>query len=147
MWPVSSSFYRTALFTLLIAGCSAHAVRLSFGNKKYEAPIYITNNPSLEEGDPDVGRRTFIVIGCIDCHRVAEDPHLPRGPRAAAGPLLANLKRYSSKELLQILRDSKTGGKDEELYGRKMKDYTQRMSARQQVDVIAYLRNPARPAE
>ena len=147
MLPVFWSSCRAVAITLLLTACSSHAVRISFGNKDVGTPIYITNNPSLNEGDAEIGRRTFIVIGCIDCHRVAEDPALPRGPRAAAGPLLSNLKRYSSKELLQILRDSKTGGRDEELYGRKMKDYTQRMSAQQQVDVIAYLRNPARPSE
>lgn len=145
MLRVSSSFSRVAAFAFLLAAIACGApVKVRFGSVELERPLYAVNNPSLDDGDSEIGRRTFIVLECTDCHRMLEDPGLPRGPRAIAGPVLSDLRRYSAKQLLDILRSSKTGA-GQELYGRSMKDYTQRMTARQLVDVIAYLRDPRPP--
>lgn len=102
------------------------------------------NNPTFADGDPLEGRKTFIAVQCIDCHRVEEDPALPRGRRAVAGPLLGNLNRYTPPELASRIVSRDTGA-DEALFDRTMKDYAQPMTARQLVDIVAYLRNPKPP--
>jgi len=121
-------------------------IRFKFGTKTAGLPGFIVPNPSLIEGDAIAGRRAFIELQCIDCHRVAEDPHLPRGPRAAAGPVLAGLNHYPAIEVAKSIFNTRTG-KDQDYLGRTMKDYTERMTARQLVDVVAYLRNPRLPQE
>lgn len=103
--------------------------------------LYFKNNPSLSEGDKVAGRRAFIDSHCIDCHRVAEDPHLPRGMRAIAEPPLAHLDRYKPKALYDRILDRNTG-KGVTLHEREMGEYVERLSARQLVDIVAYLRDP-----
>src|SRR5207237_9138722 len=104
-------------------------------------PIYFKDNPSLADGDRKAGRRAFIDARCTDCHRVADDPALPLGPRAVAEPPLAELDRYTPKALSDHIRDRNTG-KDVALYNREMGEYVERLSARQLVDIVAYLRDP-----
>ena len=127
---------------LILIGCD-NPIRVKFGTRTAGVPVYAMNNPSFIDGDPIAGRRAFIDLKCIDCHRVAEDPKLPRGPAAAAGPILGNLGRYSASEVGKRIVSTATG-KDQPYLGRTMKDYTTSMTARQLVDVVAYLRHPRR---
>jgi len=106
--------------------------------------VIAISNPELAEGDRLAGRRAFIAAQCIDCHRVAEDPALPLGRRSVAGPWLEQLDRYSPAELAKRITSRSTGA-DEELFDRTMKNYAQPITARQLVDIIAYLRNPKAP--
>ena len=108
--------------------------------------IWFKDNPNLEDGDKAAGRRAFIASRCIDCHRVADDPELPRGPRAIAEPPLANLDRYTRRALYDKIIDRNTG-KGVELYKREMGEYVERLSARQLVDIVAYLRDPRQPGD
>ena len=137
---------RVVVVVAVIAfGCTiAGPVRLKVGSHAVGTPVYATLNPSLVEGDPVAGRRAFIDLKCIDCHRVAEDPHLPKSGRADSGPMLSGLHRYKPMQIVEMIRSTKTG-KDEDYLGRYMKDYAERMTTRQLVDVVAYLRNPRLP--
>jgi len=130
------------LFTLAIA-CST-PVPIRFGAHAAHAPIIAFSNPTFEEGDPIAGRRAFIESGCIDCHRVAEDPDLPRGARAVAGPMLSGLGRLAPKDVAAKITSRSTGA-NEALFDRTMKDYSWTMTARQLVDIVAYLRHPKMP--
>lgn len=105
----------------------------------------LLNNPSLDEGDPIAGRAAFISVRCVDCHRVAEDPSLPRGARAIAGPVLENIARATPRQVAERIRDRRTGA-GEGLFDREMSDYAQTMTARQLVDIVAYLRHPKGPS-
>jgi mono/diheme cytochrome c family protein len=135
---------RRASLALALLALACNSFRLGFGNHGVKVPLYVTPNPSLVEGDPVAGRQAFIELKCIDCHRVAEDPHLPMGHSALAGPMLANMDKYSANDLAQIIRATKTGA-GKEFAGKTMKDYTEPMTTRQLVDVVAYLRNPKLP--
>ena len=137
-------FVPLLLLLLLVTACSV-PVGVRFGAHQIGAPVSMVNNPSLSDGDPIAGRRAFIAVQCIDCHRVAEDPALPRGARAIAGPVLENLARATPQELADRIRNRKTGG-DEALFDKKMSSYAQTMTARQLVDIIAYLRQPRQPS-
>ncbi|HUJ13037.1 MAG TPA: cytochrome c [Thermoanaerobaculia bacterium] len=119
-------------------------VPVHFGVHHASAPIVAVSNPSFADGDPIAGRRAFIAMQCIDCHRVAEDPELPLGRRAIAGPLLSGLGNRTPGEVANRITSSKTGA-DQELFERTMKDYAQPLTARQLVDIVAYLRNPKLP--
>lgn len=128
---------------LVILACD-NPIRVKVGTHTAGVPVYAMSNPSFIDGDPTAGRRAFIDLRCIDCHRVAEDPHLPRGPSAAAGPVLGGLHRYAAAEVGKRIVSTSTG-KDKEYMGRTMRDYTTSITARQLVDVVAYLRNPRLP--
>ena len=132
-----------ALLSLVIVACST-PVPVRFGVHQRPAPVVAISNPYLFEGDPAAGRRAFIDLQCIDCHRVAGDPTLPMGARAIAGPQLADLDRYSRKEVARRITSRQTGA-SEELFNRTMKDYAQPVTARQLVDLAAYLVNQKAP--
>ena len=126
--------------SLLLAAC-ATPVPVRFGAHAHPAPVVAFANPSFPDGDALAGRRAFIEHGCIDCHRVAEDPELPRGARAVAGPLLSGLGRSSPQDVARKITSRDTGA-NEDLLDRTMKDYTQPITARNLVDLVAYLRTP-----
>jgi hypothetical protein len=136
---------RISLLLLALAAC-ATPVPIRFGAHGHRAPVVAVNNPDFADGDPIAGRHAFIDMQCIDCHRVAEDPRLPRGARAVAGPQLGHLSRYTPKGLAQRITSSSTGA-GEALLDRGMKDYAQPITARKLVDVVAYLRNPRLPGD
>ena len=132
---------RLAPFVLLLAACGG-LIKVSVGPKyAISRPIYFKDNPNLSDGDKKAGRRAFIDARCTDCHRVAEDPSLPLGPRAAAERPLTRLDRYAPRELYDLIID-RTTGKGVALYNREMGEYVERLSARQLVDIVAYLRDP-----
>ena len=133
----------SVLFLLALTACTT-PVPVHFGVHHASAPVVAVSNPSFAEGDPAAGRRAFIAMQCIDCHRVAEDPELPLGRRAIAGPLLSGLGTRTPGEVANRITSSKTGA-DQELFERTMKDYAQPLTARQLVDIVAYLRNPKLP--
>ena len=129
----------TLLLVAVVFACST-PVPVRFGAHQSPAPVVAISNPYLAEGDAIAGRRAFIDLQCIDCHRVAVDPTLPMGARAIAGPQLQDLDRYSRKELAGRITGRQTGA-SEELFSQTMNDYAQPITARQLVDLVAYLRN------
>ena len=132
--------FRVLYLLLVLTACST-AIPIRFGAHARSSPIVAFSNPNFADGDELAGRRAFITLQCINCHRVAEDPELPRGSRAIAGPLLSGLDRYSSRELAGRITSRSTGA-DEALLDRTMKDYAQPITARNLVDLVAYLRSP-----
>lgn len=128
---------------LVLAACST-AIPIHFGAHARPAPVVAFSNPSFDDGDPLAGRRAFTELQCNDCHRVAGDPELPRGARAVAGPILSDLRRYSSRQIAQKITSRSTGA-GEDLLDKTMKDYAQPITARKLVDVVAYLRHPTMP--
>ncbi|HSP17167.1 MAG TPA: c-type cytochrome [Thermoanaerobaculia bacterium] len=133
-----------ALCFLAFTYCST-PIPVRFGAHQSTAPVIAISNPTFMEGNAIAGRRAFIDAQCIDCHRVGEDPRLPAGPRSIAGPLLEGMDRYEARELARRIT-SREAGSSEELFNRTMKDYAQPITARQLVDIVAYLRNPKRAA-
>lgn len=131
----------TTLAALLVAVSCATPVTVRFGTHTARAPVVAISNPTFEEGDPLAGRRAFVGMQCIDCHRVAEDPALPRGRRAVAGPELRGLGHRAPQEVARRITSRETGA-GEALFDRTMKDYAQPLTARQLVDIVAYLRSP-----
>jgi len=131
---------RLSVVLLLTLASCATPVPIHFGVHG-QPPIVGVSNPGFADGDPIAGRREFIAAQCIDCHRVAEDPALPRGARAIAGPVLSDMARYQPREVARRITSRATGA-GEELFDRNMKDYVQPINAKQLVDIVAYLRNP-----
>ena len=125
------SMRRSIPLLLFLIACST-PVPIRFGAHHAAAPVVAASNPSFADGDPFAGRRTFIALQCTDCHRVAEDPSLPPGHPVTAGPLLANMQRFTPHRLAGRISSPADA----------MKPYSQPMTARQMVDVVAYLRHP-----
>ena len=128
----------SVLMLLLLAACST-PVPVRFGAHAATAPIVAVSHPGFADGDPVAGRRAFIALQCIDCHRVAGDRKLPLGRRAVAGPLLSGLDSRAPNEVADRITSRSTGA-GEELFDRTMKDYTEPITARTLADVVAYLR-------
>lgn len=131
---------RIALLPLALSLACATPVPVHFGVHQQRAPFVAISNPSLADGDPIAGRRAFVEVRCVDCHRVADDPELPRGLRAIAGPVLPQMSRLPAETVANRITSRATGA-SEELFDRTMKDYAQPLTARQLVDIVAYLRH------
>ena len=132
---------------LLVTACTT-PVTIRFGQHQVHqvnAPLSAINNPSFSDGDAVAGRKAFIAARCIDCHRVAEDPSLPQGARAIAGPVLENLYLATPQDIADRIRSRKTGS-DQPLFDKTMSDYAQPLTARQLVDIVAYLYQPRQPS-
>jgi cytochrome c553 len=134
---------RIAVIAAALAMACATPVPIRFGTHA-AAPVVAFSSPSFADGDPIAGRRTFIDLRCIDCHRVAEDPELPEGRGSMTGPLLSAMNQHPPRYIADRITSRQTGA-NVDLFDRTMKDYAQPMSARQLVDVVAYLRNPKPP--
>lgn len=137
---------RIVLLPLLLLMACSTSVPIRFGAHQPKPPVVAISNPMLMQGDPVQGRREFIAAQCIDCHRIAEDPDLPLGARAIAGPTLAQMNRYTAHELATRITSRSTGA-SEELLDRTMKDYAQPLTVRKLVDIVAYLRAPQPPSK
>jgi hypothetical protein len=102
----------------------------------------------LAAGNPVAGRQVFVELECVTCHRVAGDDFDPNPPTDAA-PSLGTLQAEQSPEDVAgfILLPSHTIATETGPWqGNKksaMADYSG-MTVRQLVDVIAYIRAPAR---
>jgi cytochrome c553 len=136
---------RVFCLLLVLTACST-AVPVRYGAHARSAQPVTFSDRDFADGDPAEGRRAFIVLQCINCHRVAEDPELPRGPRTVEGPLLSGLDRYSSRELAERIT-SRSKGADDTLTEQAMEENAKPITARNLVDLIAYLRSlKVRPA-
>jgi mono/diheme cytochrome c family protein len=96
----------------------------------------------LASGDLMRGRGAFIALRCHACHRVAEDPTLPKVEGAWDGPVLANLGALSPEAVAWKIV-SQTALDAEAIYDSPMEEAASAMSEQQLVDIVAYLRNPA----
>lgn len=126
--------------SLVLAACSSPA-GVRFGAHRIASPVIAISNPEFADGDAAAGRRAFVEMQCVDCHRVSRDLSLPAGRRSIAGPILSGLGAVPASAVAMTITSRNTGA-SEELFGRTMKDYAQPMTARQLVDVVAYLRTP-----
>ncbi|HSP33651.1 MAG TPA: c-type cytochrome [Thermoanaerobaculia bacterium] len=135
---------KAALLSVLVLLACSTPIPIRFATHQAAAPVVVISNPYLMEGNAAAGRQAFIDLQCVDCHRVAADPSLPMGRRSIAGPVLEHLERYSAHDLAGRITSRDTGA-SQELFEKTMKDYTQPITARQLVDIVAYLRATSEP--
>jgi mono/diheme cytochrome c family protein len=114
-----------------------------------EAPETVTL--TLPEGDSNAGRAAFLALSCTTCHRVAGEEGFPEPVSATPGPTLGRYHAQRtpaqlaisifqpSHEISAFLREPR----EDDLS--PMGDFTEAMTVRQFVDIIAYIRSlPAR---
>ena len=89
------------------------------------APDYAVTTMALPAGDPEPGRHAFLELGCASCHRVAWDETMPE---LVATSIIAP-SHFVSPRI-------------EPVEGRlsPMADFSETMTVRQLIDVVAYLR-------
>jgi cytochrome c553 len=119
---------------IFLLACST-PVNIHVGGRMVGAPVVAISNPSLVDGDAFDGRRAFVSSACTDCHRVETDPGLPRTPRSSEGPMLRVYRDVRASELAKHIRT----------VGPPMNAYARKLTARQLVDIVAYLRTPPVP--
>ena len=98
----------------------------------------------LPKGDPEAGRAAFVSLGCNSCHRVQGEDDSPVS--ANPGPTLGHYQgqQQSARLGMSIFAPSHeiTGtvrGSEDELS--PMPDFTNAMTVRQFLDIIAYLQS------
>lgn len=97
----------------------------------------------LNAGDPARGRRAFIALRCNACHRVAGDETLPKVEGGWDGPALQNLGAEPPEAVgWKIVTRTRLG--PESIFESEMVDSASAMTEQQLVDLVAYLRHPAR---
>ena len=101
---------------------------------------------TLPKGDPDAGLVAFVELGCPSCHRVAGEEDLPQRVSANPGPTLGRyhagqkaarlgLSIFApSHEITATVRE-----REDDLS--PMPDFSEAMTVRQFLDVIAYLQS------
>jgi cytochrome c len=138
---------RTILLTCLVAG-----LVLAFGAALSEESVQ-TVTVKLPLGDPEAGKRAFVELSCVACHRVAGQPGLPEPVSGSQGPSLGPLQALQSPSQIatsivspshQIVEDLRVA-RDGDLS--PMGDYTASMTVRQLVDLIAFVRSGSEPTE
>ena len=122
---------------VLAAACSTNPPQAPLSAAAHAQPV-----SRVATGDPVHGRRAFLDLHCNACHRVAEDPSLPRTAVAAEGPLLHDLGR-ETPETVGWKIVTRTELDPEAIFDSPMTDAASAMTERQLVDLIAYLRDPA----
>ena len=98
----------------------------------------------LPKGDPQAGRAAFVALGCTSCHRVAGEEGSPVS--ANPGPTLGHYQgqQQSSRLGMSIFAPSHeiTGtvrNREDDLS--PMPDFSDAMTVRQFLDIIAYLQS------
>jgi mono/diheme cytochrome c family protein len=136
--------FGTALFvTLLGLSCAAPEAPAPTGEREVKA--------WLPAGDPAAGREAFTMLQCHACHQVKGDRDLPELTAVDLGPELGpELSRFSQGDLVSaIVVPSHSmvhfGAKAGDAELSRMGDFTEVMTVRQLVDVVAYLEQIARP--
>jgi mono/diheme cytochrome c family protein len=124
---------------LLIASLTAVVV-FARQNKPEELVTLV-----LPVGNPDAGRKAFMDLRCYTCHAVAGETEMPKSFSANQGPTLNRPIRNQSpgKIATSIISPSHEISK-EVLERRKddispMGDYSEAMTVRQLLDLLAYL--------
>ncbi len=101
------------------------------------------------DGDPTAGRTAFTEMQCYACHAVEgddfPDPHASPPVPVALGPEVASMDRgYLAESIISPshrIPEDMEGIRHEELS--RMGDYSEAMTVRQLIDIVAYLESLA----
>jgi hypothetical protein len=100
---------------------------------------------TLPAGDPVAGRAAFQALSCTSCHRVSGEKEFPQPVSANPGPTLGaylgreGIARIASSVFAPSheIRSTLRPGREDELS--PMGDFTEAMTVRQYLDLVAYL--------
>jgi len=100
----------------------------------------------LAMGDPAAGRRAYLKLKCNTCHTVAGEPIGAKPPRLAGPQLGKSVALQSPEQIADSIAApghsiSKKSGPWQGSAGSTMGDYTNIMTVRQLIDLVAYLRS------
>jgi len=108
---------------------------------------------ALPKGDAQAGRQAFILLSCVSCHRVEGDNDLPAPLSAHPGPTFGRIHSLQdpaqlagsivapSHQITEDVRVEREDGLSE------MGDFTEAMTVRQLIDLIAYVGSRGRTQE
>lgn len=104
----------------------------------------------LPTGDATAGRQVFVDYNCFACHAVAGDAEMPSPVSSHPGPELGPvLATRSQGNLVSSIVVPSHAIVDEERFAEDglsfMGDFTEVMTVRQLVDLVAYVRSLAEP--
>ena len=108
---------------------------------------------TLPAGDAGAGRAAFLALSCPSCHRVAGEKEFPQPISANRGPTLGGYhgKQTAARLAMSIFAPSHeisaTVREPREDALSPMGDFSEAMTVRQFLDLIAYIRSLDRPTE
>ena len=124
------------LIAATISGCAG---------KTPEQPYQPRSN-FLSSGDPIAGRRTFLELKCLTCHRVAGDDFNLQ-VHDTAGPQLGSVQAVQSADVVasSIAAPGHTISREPGAWqrpdGPSMGDYSRVMTVRQLIDLVSYIQS------
>lgn len=131
--------------TLLLVGLGVALAAGCVGSDRghgYEVTMLV-----LPDGHAEAGREAFVGLGCTSCHQVAWEKDLPVPVAAVKAPELGETTAATSPGMLAtaIIAPSHYVPaeirKATEDHGSPMGDFTEAMTVRQLIDVVAYLKS------
>jgi len=133
--------------TKLVLTALAIAVLLSLLTAASAAEDTQKLDLTVAAGDPEAGREAFLALMCTSCHAVAGEAEFPapktRGPVPVLGPEQAKLK--PGKIATSIVSPSHKVSKEvsHQMEGElsPMGDFSEAMTVRQLIDLVAYVRS------
>ena len=105
----------------------------------------------LPAGDPVAGKQAFVELQCWACHRVVGHPDVPQPVSVPPGPAVdADMGRVLSGVIATsiVIPSHSISGKEgpwEESELSPMGDYTDEMTVRQLIDLVAFIKSTASP--
>jgi len=129
---------------LIVCALMTMAGNVSQAMSQSQEP-YLPRPNYLGRGDPVAGRRAYLALKCNTCHTVAGEPIGTRPPRLP-GPQLGKSVALESPQQIadSIAAPGHTASQKSGPWhrsGSKMGDYTDIMTVRQLMDLVAYLRS------
>jgi mono/diheme cytochrome c family protein len=111
-----------------------------------DAEPYLPRPSYLANGDPAAGRRDYMALKCNTCHTVAGEPIGTKPPRLPGPQLGKSLGLESPQQIADSIaapghRISQDVGPWRRSKSSTMGDYTNIMTVRQLMDLVAYLRS------
>ena len=140
--------FNKLVFIFLISSLALFSTE-SFATEKSDLydPEEVLFPVMMPKGDPVAGQKAFKSLQCTMCHKVAGDNSLPAPNSDIQGPVLRNPKQESPVGWLldsivspsHSVRVGAEGGPTLTA-GSFMKDFSEEMTIRQLIDIIAYLK-------
>jgi mono/diheme cytochrome c family protein len=106
---------------------------------------YLPRPNYLARGDPAAGRRAYLALKCNTCHTVSGEPIGTRPPRLPGPQLGKSVALESPQQIADSIaapgHAASQKSRPWHRSGLKMGDYTNIMTVRQFMDLVAYLRS------
>ncbi len=126
----------------------------AFVYANHDEGMHPANGFFLPDGNPEAGKKAFTRLKCTSCHWVQNEVDLSQPVTQKIGPMLGGKQaKYSAGWIANslispshaIVWDSDGQAENSELS--RMGDFTETMTVREMIDIVAYIRSLGKPSD